>query len=304
MPYSVNGKRALITGGGSGIGLAFTTLLLSKGCNVLIVDLALRPEAQAVVDAHSTTTPRAVFHKTDVTVWSDLQSAFDRCNQEFGGLDIVGPGAGVFEPPWSNFWYPPGHALSKDAPDSNAYKQLEINVTHPIRATQMAIAAFLNPANSEDKASAQNPKRVVLTSSIAGQAFGLAFPIYFASKHAISGFTRSLGDLEGSLGIRVNAVAPGGVYTPMYTTEPHKGRLVDFEKDMWLTAEEVAIQMMRLLEDDDLPGGTILEVTKEPRVVPAWNNPGPKPEHTTISTMDVVMDEVYNELAKPGWGKV
>jgi NAD(P)-dependent dehydrogenase (short-subunit alcohol dehydrogenase family) len=62
--------------------------------------------------------------------------------------------------------------------------------------------------NPKDKASPSNPKRIVLTSSIAGQAYGLPTPLYFASKHAISGFTRSLGALDESLGIRVNAVAP------------------------------------------------------------------------------------------------
>jgi NAD(P)-dependent dehydrogenase (short-subunit alcohol dehydrogenase family) len=140
-----------------------------------------------------------------VTDWKQLEQAFDACIREFGSVDIVGPGAGVFEPPFSNFWKPPGSQGSKDALDANSYQTMDINVTHPIRATQMAIAEFLTPRDTKrERASPSNPKRVVLTSSIAGQVHGLATPLYFASKHAISGFTRSLGDLDETLGIRVN----------------------------------------------------------------------------------------------------
>ena len=143
-----------------------------------------------------------------------------------------------------------------------------------LRATQIALGEFLNPSDPKDKATPQNPKRVILTSSIAGQAFGIAYPLYFTSKHAISGFARSLGDLEGPLGIRVNCVAPGVVKTPLWTEHPEKLKIVDPERDTWVTPEEVAREMIRLMEDPELVGGTILEVAKTTRIVPAFMNPG------------------------------
>jgi len=99
MAFQVNGKTALVTGGGSGICLEFTKLLNSNDCNVVIADLQLLPEAQKLVDGHSDASkPRVIFQKTDVTDWNQLQAAFDIALQEFGYLHLVCPGAGVFEP--------------------------------------------------------------------------------------------------------------------------------------------------------------------------------------------------------------
>ena len=120
----------------------------------------------------------------------------------------------MYEPHWSNFWHPPGSAKSKDdvtgAGGIGHYATLDINITHPIRVTQLAISRWLNPPkdSKSGKASPSNPKRVVHISSIAGQCPGLSTPLYMASKHAISGFIRSLASLD-TIGIRVNGVAPG-----------------------------------------------------------------------------------------------
>jgi len=87
-PFSVDGKSAIITGAGSGINYSFAKLLLEKNCNVVIADLALRPEAQKLIDEY-TTQPRAVFVKTDVVMWDQLTNMFDVAEKEFGGADIV-----------------------------------------------------------------------------------------------------------------------------------------------------------------------------------------------------------------------
>jgi 3-hydroxybutyrate dehydrogenase len=92
----LKGKTALVTGGGSGISLAFTLRLLEAGCNVVVADLALSPEAQAL--EKYTTSPKAVFQRTDVTDWAQLDAAFQTALTTFGSLDIVCPGAGLSEP--------------------------------------------------------------------------------------------------------------------------------------------------------------------------------------------------------------
>lgn len=236
MPFDVAGKSAIITGAGSGINFAFAQVLLEKGCNVLIADLVLRSEAKEFYDKY-TKSPRAVFQKSDVTKWTALEAMFDRAILEFGKVDILCAGAGIFDPKFSNFWYPPGSSESKDDPAGDRYLTMDINVTHPIRATQLAISHFLNPPKGEEKASPSNPKRVVICGSVAGQLFGISYPLYFASKHAINGFVRSLGDLEGKLGIKVAAVAPGGVKTPLLLEDKHKARTIDFENDVMVSSQ-------------------------------------------------------------------
>ncbi|KAJ4290272.1 hypothetical protein N0V90_010487 [Kalmusia sp. IMI 367209] len=293
--FSVKGKTAIVTGAGS-------VLLLSKGCNVLIADLALRPEAQKLLDTY-TTSPKAVFQKTDVTDWMQLERMFDVARRQFGSVDVVCPGAGIYDPHWTNFWHPPGSPKSKDLPDSGRYASLDINVTHPIRTTQLAISEFLDPKSGE-KVSRKNPKRVVIVSSIAGQASNLNTPIYVAAKHAMNGFIRSLGSLDAHLGIRVNGVAPGVIKTPLWTEHPEKLTFLDEKQDEWATPEEVAEAMLRCLEDEDLGGGTVLEVgAGQTRRVEQFNDPGPSGRGHTVSRLEKSYEEVFGWLGKKGWGK-
>ncbi|OJD35094.1 short chain dehydrogenase [Diplodia corticola] len=301
LPFSVDGKTAIVTGAGSGINLEFARLLLSRNCNVVFADLALRPEAQALVDEHSSADPpaaaRALFVKTDVTAWPELRQLFAATLAAFGDFDVLCPGAGVYEPLWSNFWHPPGCSpASRDDADAGRYKLLDINVTHPIRATQLALSLWLHPppppspsASDDDangsaadlqktpvKASPLNPKRVVHISSVAGQVPNFNAPLYAASKFAVSGFVRSMAPLEPTAGVRVNAVAPGLIKTPLWTEHPEKLAFVDDARDGWATPEEVAHAMLKCVEDPALVGGSVLEVGKEnTRVVGVFDDPGP-----------------------------
>ena len=110
---SVQGKSAIVTGAGSGrpltipkhctltpqgINLCFAKLLAENGCNVLIADLALRPEAQVLVEKHKSGPGRIVFQETNVIDWIQLERMFEVAEKEFGSIDIVCPGAGVYEP--------------------------------------------------------------------------------------------------------------------------------------------------------------------------------------------------------------
>jgi NAD(P)-dependent dehydrogenase (short-subunit alcohol dehydrogenase family) len=195
----------------------------------LIADLALRPEAKKLCDDHSEKSEgrgRAAFVKTDVTDWKQLEGMFETARKEFGGVDIVCPGAGIYDPHWSNFWHPPGSEKSKDSVDAGRYTSIDINITHPIRSSQLAISEFLNPEKGE-KVSVTNPKRVIIISSIAGQVSNLATPLYVAGKHAMNGFIRSLGHLDATTGIRVNGVAPGVIKTPLWTEHPEKNKFLD-----------------------------------------------------------------------------
>lgn len=267
---------------------------------MLLADLSLRPEAEALL-AQYTAQPRAAFQKTDVTVWPELEAMFDAGVRAFGQIDLVCPGAGIYEPHWSNFWHPPGTAASKDAVDGGRYAVMDINVTHPIRVTQMAISHFLNPPAGVDKVSPTNPKRIVHTSSVAGHISSFAVPMYIASKHAIHGLVRSLGGLD-QIGIRVNAVAPGLVKTPLWTEHPEKMQMVDENKDQFCTPEQIADSMLRLCEQEDLVGGTIFEVLPQERIVSEFNDPGPNPKQLSLTNASKGVEEVFGWLGEAGWG--
>ena len=151
--------------------------------------------------------------------------------------------------PFSNFW---NLNQGTDTPDANSYKTIEINVTHPIRATQLAIDFFQRQKLGHGV--------VVHVSSVAAQMPFLMCPLYSASKHAVSGFTRSLAGLEPSKNIRVNAVAPARVRTPLWTAD----KLLWIDEDNvvdWVTPEAVAEVMYDLITEDEHIGGTVLEVS-------------------------------------------
>lgn len=281
---------------------------------MVLADLSLRPEAQELVDRHSSkdTSPRAIFVLTDVTEWPQLDNLFLKTLDEFNGFDIVCPGAGVYEPEWSNFWLPPGSEQSRDDPSGGRYAEIDINLNHPVRVTQIAMSHWLHPQarNGGERpapASLSNPKRIVHIGSVASQAPVFRAPLYGATKFAISGFVRSLADLEPLYGIRVNAVAPGVVKTPLWTEHPDKLANIDLNKDAWVTPLEVAETMLICVESGSKIGGTFVEVgAGRTRVVPAYNAPGPdfSPQAGLItSNGDVGVNEVKGWLQNESvWG--
>lgn len=127
--------------------------------------------------------------------------------------------------------------------------------------------------------------------------------MYVATKHAISGFVRSLAELEyppkDLPPIRVNAVAPGVVKTPLWTENKQKMKMINESVDEWTTPEEVAQVMIDLIEKEENHGGTILEVGKaQVRRVEAVNDPGPSGSGHTVSNAKVEKQEIWDILTK------
>jgi 3-hydroxybutyrate dehydrogenase len=160
--------------------------------------------------------------------------------------------------------------------------------------TQPAISHFI---------SRKKPGVITHISSIAGQKPFFPTPVYVATKHAISGFVRSLAQLEtppaeSSLpSIRVNAVAPGVIKTPLWTENKEKLKMIDENADEWVTPEEVAQVMVDLIEKEENVGGTILEVGKgKVRRVGVINDPGPEGSGHTISNSESEEKEIWRRL--------
>lgn len=192
---------------------------------------------------------------------------------------------------------------------------IDINLVHPIRTTQLAISHFLRVRGDKP----QKPKHILLISSIAAQNAWMTGPLYSAAKHGITGFVRSLAKLDQQLGIRVTAVAPAIIKTPLWTDHPESAFMIDESKDVWVSPEEVATVMLALLQQEQVgefigdnsdsgtqfavEGGTILEVAKTVRRVEKFNDPGPQDRPgTTISGYHFLEDQVFQILGQKGWG--
>lgn len=319
MSRSVKGKTAVVTGAGSGINLEFARVLLNNGCNVVVGDIALRPEAQklyAEYDGSSSDKARATFVKTDATNWDDLTRLFKSAEEQFGNYDIVCPGAGIFEPPFSGFWYPPGNEKSKDDPSGGRYKQIDLNLVHPIRSSQIAISHFLGSASPE------NPKTIVLIASIASEIAFIPVAMYCTTKWAIRGFLYSMAELEESRHIRVAGVAPAIVRTPIWLDAEEKRRMIltaeGDEQNDWTTPEEVAEVMFKLCTENQIAnskgdfipirGGSLIEVINEDvRDVPAFGNEPPGTgtagKGTSMANPVEAWKDMNAEVDKGGWGK-
>ena len=160
---------------------------------------------------------------------------------------------------------------------------------------------------------------MLIVSSTNGQQASFATPVYAATKHAINGFVRSLGKLEQSHNIRVAAVAPGIMRTPMYLEDPEKLSSIDQKKDAWSDPFEVAEVMLALVERDAMSnnvlepqgpedaikivGGSIIEATPggAVRSVAPYNDPGPLGPGALASNIMKLEGEIKSTLA-PGWG--
>lgn len=127
----LGGKILLVTGGASGIGLSITKKAHDLGARVLVADIQTTPE----FDSFAAGKKNVVYVHADVTCWPDFYQIFDTCEQKWNDVpDVYAICAGVFEPPFSNFWL--------DTED-DGYKQVEINVSHPIKLTRLAIKKSL-----------------------------------------------------------------------------------------------------------------------------------------------------------------
>ncbi|KAH6880365.1 hypothetical protein B0T10DRAFT_551603 [Thelonectria olida] len=258
MSYTVKGRFAVVTGGGSGISHALTRLLLHAGCSVMIADVRLRPEAEATIEeyphpASEPKKPSAVFCKTDISDWTQISALWANALEKFGRVDIVVNGAGIYEPPSSTFWKPPGiSALAEDPEDAQVgqYKSFAVNTVGPIRLAQIAVDYWQQHPDIQGN--------ILFLASMGGYMHSIQTPLYFSSKAAIVSFVRSLGPLRKAIGVRNAAVCPGAVFTPIFEPEYCRDRLQ--AGDVALSAEQCADLMMRVLQEEQYGDGNIVEI--------------------------------------------
>ncbi|MGW4030052.1 SDR family NAD(P)-dependent oxidoreductase [Streptomyces sp. NPDC004838] len=190
-PFDLRGKAAVVTGASSGIGADIARALGAAGCDVVLVGRSedrLATAAKAVADtgaAHATVA-------ADLREDEAAQNVVDAVLARFGRLDVLVHSAGVY-----------AQASLEDTTDELFDEQWTINVRAPFRLTRAARPHLTRGAS------------IVFVSSMSGRVGSPDDSAYCASKGAVELLVKALATELAPEGIRVNAVAPGNVHTPI-----------------------------------------------------------------------------------------
>lgn len=190
----LQGKVALITGAGSGIGKAAAAAFAREGARLVITDINLEA-AQATAREIGTD---CVAVPGDHRRRDDNARAVDAAMSKWGQLDILYNNAGV------------AYRNDIDSTDDDAIEySLSVNISGPYRMTQTALPAL------RQRAKDGGFPAILFTASIHSLMVKPMLTLYGTSKHAVGGLVASMARELGPQGIRVNAVCPGPVDTPL-----------------------------------------------------------------------------------------
>ena len=192
---SLEGKVIIVTGAGSGIGQVSASTLAEEGASVVVVDVddsAAKATAAAIDGAGHDASAFAA----DVTDPAQVAAMVEHAVGTYGRLDGAHNNAGVLGPT----------ALLTEIDDDEWRRVLDVNLTSVYLCLKHEIAAMLRGATGGS---------IVNTASFSGLVAVPFAASYVASKHGVVGLTKAAAVEFGRKGIRVNAVCPGTVRTPM-----------------------------------------------------------------------------------------
>lgn len=191
---SFNKQTVIITGGSSGIGRATAIEFAQRGANVVVSDIN-ESGGQETRDLIKNSGGNAIFVKTNVANSSDVQNLIQQCLDHYGSLDHMINNAGIGL----------GLQFFDQITDDHWEKTIAVNQTGVFYCMRAALKVM----------KAQRNGNIINTASAAGIRSAPRMGAYAASKHAVVGMTKTAAHEYGKYGIRVNAICPTVIETPM-----------------------------------------------------------------------------------------
>ena len=244
---NLEGRVALVTGAGRGIGAEVARTLAAAGCSV-VVSARTESEIEAVASGIRDAGARARALTADVTVEADVEALVKATEETFGPVDILVNNAGTAT--------------------SNRLGRTTLDEWERLMAVN-AISVFLCTRAVFDGMVGRGWGRVVSLASMAGLEGKRYVSAYTAAKHAVVGFTRAVAAEAEGTGVEVSAVCPGYVDTPL--TESTVARVVERTgkapdealravlaaagQDRLVSTEEVAAAVLDLSRQDPAAAG-------------------------------------------------
>jgi 3-oxoacyl-[acyl-carrier protein] reductase len=186
-------RTALVTGAGSGIGRGIALLFAEEGARVVVNDLSAQA-AQETVSALPSAAPKGLAVRADVGDPAQVRAMFEEVEQRCGGLDVLVNNAGFED----------GIRTTLGLSDEAFERMLRVHLFGTFYCTRAAVALM-----------ARGKRGAIVNVSSVAALMGGGMVHYSAAKAGVLGLTRAVAHDVGPMGIRVNAICPGYIATPM-----------------------------------------------------------------------------------------